>query len=109
MKKIFIIIICFAISLQINATNLRGRVVHSIAGNTQPATGVRVDLLVWDNTKWVDVAFAITDNNGYYYFLNYENNKKIFISIAGVYYPQQPLKISGIEPPLYQDIPTIIN
>ncbi len=109
MKKMIIIVASLVLALQVSATNLRGQLLHRDAGGSQPLAGVRVDLMIWNGTQWVDMAFAITDTHGFYYFLNYDPNKKFFVSVAGKYYPPQPITILNIEPPQYQDIPAITN
>ncbi len=108
MKKIVLIIsICLLACLNATATNLRGRILHNDQGGPKPLPNMRVDLYVWNGSEWVDWAFAITDSGGFYYFLNYDKNKRFYVSIQGKYYPPQPLTVLDIQSPLYQDIPTV--
>jgi hypothetical protein len=108
MKRIVIIVLVSLIAcLDATGTNLRGRILHKDPNGANPIPNMRVDLYMWNGSEWVDWAFAITDKDGYYYFLNYDKDKRFYVSVLGKYYPPQPLTVQNIQPPLYQDIPTI--
>lgn len=89
-------------------TNLRGQLVRNINGVYYPLGGVRVDLMVWNGQSWIDASYAITGNDGFYFFINCAPNTIFCISVFGHYYPpQQPLTIQNLAPQYYQDIPVI--
>ena len=108
MKKVVILSIVFlGIFYHANATNLRGQVVHNFQNGTSPAAGIRVDLYIWKGGQWVDWSYAITGNDGFYYFVNLQPGATFCIQVAGKFYPPDALTISNITPPNYQDIPPI--
>ncbi|MEO8962386.1 MAG: hypothetical protein ABI325_10915 [Ginsengibacter sp.] len=107
--KHFIIIICiFFFFGEVSATNLRGQVVRydSYSGRYYPLAGVRVDFWIF-NGKWVDMSYAISGSDGFYYFMNVSPGYSFRVQVFNVFYPQQPLTLLNILPPNFQDIPFV--
>lgn len=106
-----IFVIMFTLNIKAaSATNLRGQIVRYNPGNGTyyALAGIRVDIMIWNGQQWINSAYAITDNNGFYFFLNYAPGATFCISVFGRYYPpQQPLQILNYAPQYYQDIPVI--
>ena len=107
MKKIFLLLFCLAIYLYGGATNLRGQILQGSVNGAKPAANVKVDLYIWNEGQWVNWAYAITDKDGFYYFLNFDKDKTFYIAVNGKFYPPKPLTILDIQPPQYQDVPTV--
>ncbi|PWT72109.1 MAG: hypothetical protein C5B59_16590 [Bacteroidetes bacterium] len=115
LKIIFLICMGCALTSYANATNLRGKILRQVGNTTQPASNVRVDLMIYNSSThaWQDVSSAVTGPDGYYYFLNFSPNQLFYISVNGRYYPpqQSPPMIQSINPgspPYYQDISPIL-
>jgi hypothetical protein len=111
MKKIFILSLVLAsIFLHANATNLRGRILHSSPGGPLPAAGVRVDLFIWDRGQWVPWSYAITGDDGFYYFANIQPGATFCVQVAGRFYPDNtPPVTKDTGPHEYQDIACIVT
>src|ERR1700688_4918424 len=102
MKKIFILLMTFVLSIaSINATTIRGKLLRANTSGTMPLSGVRVDLMIWNGQTWVDKAFAITGNDGFYYFVNFQPGQLFKLKILDRFYPADPLRILDISS--YQD------
>jgi hypothetical protein len=72
------------------------------------AAGIRVDLFVWNGQQWVNWSYAITGDDGFYYFVNVQPGATFCIQVGGKYYPPHPEKISDTAPPNYQDIQPVV-
>lgn len=111
-KRLMILfIVCLLVSVTSRATNLRGQVIR-FNPNSQsyfPLVNVRVDLWTWNGSIWVDQSYAVTGNDGMYYFLNFPPFAVFRIQVLGNFFPEQPLTIANILPSNYQDIPQIIT
>jgi hypothetical protein len=92
-----------------SATNLRGQVVRydSYTGRYYPLAGVRVDFWIYNGAQWIDLSYAVTGQDGFYYFINIAPGYAFRVQVFNVFYPAQPLTIMNISPPYYQDIPLI--
>ncbi len=91
------------------ATNLRGRLVRAVNGQNFPLTQTKVELLFWNGTGWNSKGYAMTGNDGFYFFVNIAPGPKFCLLIAGRYYPAVPLVVQNIAAPNYQDLPLIVN
>jgi len=112
MKYLFICLVLLVLSKQdVMATNLRGQIVR-YNPNTRsyfPLGRVRADLWIWNGVQWLPVAYYITGDDGFYYFLNLIPGTIFKIQVFNNFFPPQPLTVFGINPPYYQDIPWIIT
>ncbi|WP_179414302.1 hypothetical protein HDF19_01970 [Mucilaginibacter sp. E4BP6] len=111
MKRTFIFILFITLILSsriVEATNLRGQLIRNYNGQNYPLQQTRVDLLFWNiqAQRWDDVGFAITGNDGFYYFVNLSPGVTFCLLILGRYYPAQPLMVQD-NSPYYQDLPLI--
>jgi hypothetical protein len=109
MKKLILtLIVALALWVgQANATNIRGQLVRNIGGKYQPLSNVRVDLMVWNGRAWSIYSYAITGQDGFYYFINFPPGLTFCVSVMGHYYPNQPLMVQSLAPQYYQDVPAI--
>lgn len=111
MKSFVIITIIFTFLLfnSAKATNLRGQLVryNPSYGNYFPLPGVRVDLMIWNGAQWADVAYAVSGNDGFYYFVNLPPGGTFQITIFGQFRLNQPMVIGQVNPPYFQIIPAI--
>lgn len=109
MKKLVILSILFlGIFCHANATNLRGQILHNFQHGASPAAGIRVDLFIWNGQQWVNWSYAITGDDGFYYFVNVQPGANFCIQVGGKYYTPHPEKISDTAPPNYQDIQPVV-
>ncbi|MDB4921823.1 hypothetical protein [Mucilaginibacter sp.] len=110
MKTIFIVVL-FILSFckNVAATNLRGQIVryNPDYGRFFPLPGVRVDLMVWNGTQWIDLAYSVTGNDGFYYFANLQPGGTFQIAVFGQFKLSQPMVIGQVNPPYFEDIPVI--
>jgi len=109
---LFIFIIAFVLQVKpASAISLRGQIVKNVGGRLLPAPGVRVDLMIWNGRAWSDVSYAVTDSNGFYFFLNLTTppNTSFCMNISGRYFPSQsPFTIQAApSADGYQDIQVI--
>jgi len=109
--KTILIIVVFTLFFckNVNATNLRGQIVryNPSYGQYFPLTGVRVDLMVWNGAQWIDLAYSVTGNDGFYYFVNLPPGGTFQIAVFGQFKLSQPMIIGQFNPPYYEDIPVI--
>ncbi len=100
-------VLCFCKSAK--ATNLRGQLVryNPNYGNYFPLPGVRVDLMVWNGVQWIDLSYAVTGNDGFYYFVNIQPGATFQIAVFGQFKLGQPMSVGQIAPPYFEDIPVI--
>lgn len=111
MKAILLFLWSILIAMAVNATNLRGQVVRYNA-NTRTnyaLGGVRVDLIVWNGNQWVDISYAITGQDGFYYFINVSPGSVFRVQVFNNLFPAQPITVIPVNPPYYQDIPWVIT
>jgi hypothetical protein len=112
MKKTILIFLCcfFLFAAAAWATNLRGRVLRfdPVAKTYNPLVNARVDITVWNGTKWVETGYAMTGKDGFYYFVNFSPGAQFRVKVLGKSYPPQALFIQNILPPYYQEIPQIV-
>lgn len=88
-----------------SATNIRGQLVRNYNGMFYALPGVRVDLMVWNGQSWVDVSYAVTGNDGFYFFINLSPGTIFCINVFGRFYPaQSPLQVANVA---LQDVPVI--
>ena len=107
MKMKYFIILCLLFCLyssRTNATNLRGQLVRNVNGTYLPLPGVRVELMIFDGREWVLFSYAITGNDGFYFFMNFRPGITFCVRVFGYYYPPQPMVSADV---YYQDIPPI--
>ena len=110
-KRIAIFLCCFLLlGATAWATNLRGRVLRfdPVTKSYFPLVNARIDFWTWNGVQWVNAAYAVTGNDGFYYFVNFYPGVQFRIQVLGKFYPPQPLFIQNILPPYYQDIPQIV-
>jgi 5-hydroxyisourate hydrolase-like protein (transthyretin family) len=105
-------IIAFTLQVKpVSAISLRGQIVKNVGGQLLPAAGVRVDLMIWNGKAWTDVSYAVTDSNGFYFFLNLTTpaGTSFCMNISGRYFPSQsPFTIQATpSADGYQDIQVI--
>jgi hypothetical protein len=76
MNKVLILLLAVVLSSayrpvqQYSGTNLRGKIVQSIAERQAPLGSARIDLYHYESSKWKLIATTITDAYGFYYFKN---------------------------------------
>ena len=101
----FLIILCHEVS----ATNLRGQIVRFNPSTQRyfPLGGVRVDFWAWNGAQWIDAGYFFTGQDGLYYFSNVNPGTLFKLSVGGNFYPPQPLTVTFINYPYFQDIPYI--
>ncbi len=109
MKKL---ILFFSIVLILNinkatATNLRGKLVRTNGSLSNPLAQTKVELLFWNGRGWDSRGYAITGNDGFYFFVNITPGAKFCLLILGRYYPIIPLIVQDVASPNYQDLPLI--
>jgi hypothetical protein len=110
-KKMFIFLCCFFFfAVAALATNLRGRVLRfdPVTKNYSPLVNARIDITIWNGTKWVETGYAFTGKDGFYYFVNFSPGSQFRVKAQGKFYPPQALFIQNILPPYYQEIPQIV-
>ncbi len=107
MKYLIVVALLMLTYKAANATNLRGQVVHNVSGKYYPLANTRVNFMVWDNQQWVFRAYAITGNDGFYFFANFTPGLVFCIQVMGGYYPPAPLTVQNLPTNSYQDIPVI--
>ena len=90
-----------------NATDLRGQILHNSASGSEPAASVRVDLFIWDRGQWVNWSYAITGQDGFYYFVNIQPGATFCVQVNGKFYPDNAVVVQTKAPHDYQDIPRI--
>ncbi|MET7000203.1 hypothetical protein [Chitinophaga defluvii] len=93
-----------------SATNLRGRIVRydPYSGRLFPLYNVRVDFWLWNGTQWLNVAYSVTNGDGFYFFNNVAPGYLFKVQVFNAYYPlQQPWSVVNVLPPYFQDIPQI--
>lgn len=109
-KPIFLFFAVFMMLINIaHATNLRGRLMRSVGGRNSPLTQTRVELLFWNGKGYDNKGYAMTDNDGFYFFVNISPGQKFCVLVLGRYYPAIPLVVQSIAMPNYQDLPLIIT
>lgn len=109
-KAIFLFFAIFMLFVNAaSATNLRGRLMRTVGGKSTPLAQTRVELLFWNGTGYDNKGYAITDNDGFYFFVNISPGQKFCVLVLGRYYPAAPLVVQGIAMPNYQDLPLIIT
>jgi hypothetical protein len=109
LKKIFVLMSCLLlICFSLKATNIRGRLLIRTGGYSRGLAIMKVELFVNNGGSFHLAAYAISDRNGYYFFMNYQFpfGTKYYVKVLGRYYPPTPLIIpnSGSD---YLDIPSI--
>jgi len=111
MRFILIFLLGLFFSISINATNLRGQVVryNPNTGTYYPLGGVRVDLIIWNGSQWIDLSYAVTGQDGFYYFINVYPGYAFRVQVFNNLFPAQPLTVLQVNPPYYQDIPWVIT
>ncbi|MGN6637444.1 MAG: hypothetical protein ACTHJ8_00920 [Mucilaginibacter sp.] len=109
--KVLLIVVLFIICLykDADATNLRGQLVryNPNYGQYFPLPGVRVDLMIWNGAQWLDVAYSVTGNDGFYYFVNLPPGGTFQIAVFNQFRLSQPMIIGEVSPPYFEDIPVI--
>ena len=109
MKKLFVLTACLLlIGLSLKATNIRGRLLIRNGTYSRGLSNIRVELFVNNGGSFHLAAYAISDHNGYYFFMNYQfpYGTKCYIKVLGKYYPPTPLILPNTGPG-YFDIPSI--
>jgi hypothetical protein len=110
MKALFIAMV-FMIFFCKNAiaTNLRGQIIryNPSYGQNFPLPGVRVDLYIRNGNQWIDLSYAITGNDGSYFFYNVQPGATFQIVIFGNFKLSQPMGVQAINPPYFENIPVI--
>lgn len=112
--KIYIIILISTslfLCSNASATNLRGQVLryNSYTGSNFPLAGVRVNLIAWNGTQWLNLAYSITGPDGMYYFNNVQPGMVFQIMLFERFMLNQPMTVGQINYPYYQDIPYILS
>jgi hypothetical protein len=92
-----------------NATNLRGQVLryNPNYGTSFALPGVRVDLMIWNGNQWIDAAYYVTGNDGFYFFFNVQPGYVFQIMVFSRFAFAQTQEVGSVNPPYFQDIPLI--
>jgi len=115
MKKAIHVLVLIAALIIMQSANifagpLRGRI---ISRDGRPASNTRVELCIWNAAlnQWVSVAFALSGNDGFYYFMNVQPGQRVLIRIRGQYYPSLtgPLLVQNLPGNAYQDIAPVVS
>lgn len=103
------ILLCLCFVSRSSATNLRGQVVryNPNYGTTLPVPGITVNLYVWNGQQWFNLAYAVTGNDGLYYFYNVSPGATFQIVIFNQFRLQQAMGVAVVYPPYFEDIPVI--
>ena len=104
----FSIVLIFNINTA-SATNLRGKLVRATGSQNYPLAQTKVELLFWNGNGWDNKGYAITGNDGFYFFVNITPGPRFCLLILGRYYPATPMIVQDIAPPDYQDLPLIVT
>jgi hypothetical protein len=110
MKFFISLILVFCLLSQVHATNLRGQVIRydQGSGRTFPLANVRVDLWIFNGQSWIDLSYAITGQDGFYFFINVTPGYYFRMQVFGNLFPGQGYyTVMNVFPPNFQNVQQI--